>query len=306
MSVKVYEIVADRLIAKMEAGVVPWRKTWKDQVPCRNFDSGAVYRGVNVLLTSGAETPYFLTEKKIKELGGWIKKDDFDGRKYFIVVFWHFPERKKKEDEEGEENQPEAAEAMDAKRAVWMRYYYKVWNLSQIENLDPEYVESRKLKYEGERVKVEPIAAAENIIFNMPELPMIRTGAVPKYIPKIDEIEMPEEGRFAGMAECYATMFHELAHATGHKKRVGRKTVMDIIDGDLSEGADAYGKEELIAEIAAAFLCGVAGIEKTIENQAAYLRGWLDVLKGNKRMLIDAAQAAQKAADWILNVKKGE
>ncbi len=51
----------------------------------------------------------------------------------------------------------------------------------------------------------------------------------------------------------------------------------------------------------AAMLAGVAGIERrTIANSAAYLKSWIDVLKGDSRMAVFAASAAQKAADYIL------
>ena len=66
-------------------------------------------------------------------------------------------------------------------------------------------------------------------------------------------------------------------------------------------GSADYGREELVAEMAAAFLCGHVGIQPTvIENQAAYLQGWLKQLKNDKKLVIAAASAAQKAADWIL------
>jgi antirestriction protein ArdC len=68
-----------------------------------------------------------------------------------------------------------------------------------------------------------------------------------------------------------------------------------------------YSKEELVAECGAAFLCGHAGIEqKVLENSAAYVRGWLKALKNDKKMLVMAAAQAQKASDYILNIKGGE
>jgi antirestriction protein ArdC len=66
-------------------------------------------------------------------------------------------------------------------------------------------------------------------------------------------------------------------------------------------GSADYGGEELVAEMAAAFLCGNAGIQpRAIDNQAAYLAGWLKTLKADKKLVISAASAAQKAADWVL------
>lgn len=64
-----------------------------------------------------------------------------------------------------------------------------------------------------------------------------------------------------------------------------------------------YSKEELVAEMGAAFLCGHTGIEnRTIQNSAA----WLRKLKYDKTILIHAAAQAQKTADFILNRKGGE
>jgi antirestriction protein ArdC len=66
-------------------------------------------------------------------------------------------------------------------------------------------------------------------------------------------------------------------------------------------GSNPYCKEELIAEMGAAFLCGQAEIaERTIDNSAAYLNGWLEQLRNDKTLIVHAAAQAQKAADFIL------
>jgi antirestriction protein ArdC len=65
----------------------------------------------------------------------------------------------------------------------------------------------------------------------------------------------------------------------------------------------------LIAEMGAAFLCAEAGISPVVlENQAAYVQGWLRKIRGDKRLVVIAAAQAQKAADYILNaaVKRPE
>ena len=98
----------------------------------------------------------------------------------------------------------------------------------------------------------------------------------------------------------YGTLFHELTHSTGHKSRLARK---GIVDADASFGDDKYGREELVAEMGAAFLCGHAGIDNTLDNSAAYLAGWLKIIKGDPKLVIQAAGAAQKAADLILGVE---
>jgi antirestriction protein ArdC len=92
-------------------------------------------------------------------------------------------------------------------------------------------------------------------------------------------------------------------HSTGHGSRVGRKGVTET----SYFGSHEYSKEELVAEMGAAFLCGHAGIEQgTIVNSAAYIRGWLKALKNDKMLLVHAAAQAQKASDYILNRKGGE
>jgi antirestriction protein ArdC len=105
---------------------------------------------------------------------------------------------------------------------------------------------------------------------------------------------MPKKESFESEEEYYSTLFHELAHSTQH---LGR------LDRDKNKEDHAYSKEELVAEMTSAMLCGVAGIEKkTIDNSAAYVRNWSKKFKDNEKMVVEAAQKAQKAADYILNV----
>jgi antirestriction protein ArdC len=107
---------------------------------------------------------------------------------------------------------------------------------------------------------------------------------------------MPPRGLFHSSEEYYATEFHELAHSTGHAKRLHREN----FDNPVSFGSESYSKEELIAEMTAAMLCGIAGIEQRIlENSAAYLKTWIARLKSDSRLLVSAASQAQKAADFI-------
>jgi len=111
---------------------------------------------------------------------------------------------------------------------------------------------------------------------------------------------MPDRHRFPQQAEYYSTLFHELTHATGHSSRLNRKTLTEY-DGF---GGQNYSREELVAEMGASFLCGMAGIEtQTIDNSAGYIASWLRALKEDKRMVVTAAAQAHKAADYILNDK---
>ena len=107
---------------------------------------------------------------------------------------------------------------------------------------------------------------------------------------------MPSKSLFHSSEEYYSTLFHELTHSTGHKSRVGRDGIEEI----AQFGSESYSKEELIAEMGAAMLCGITGIvPATIQNSASYLQHWITRLKGDSKLLVSAASAAQKAADFI-------
>src|SRR6478672_3706822 len=93
-----------------------------------------------------------------------------------------------------------------------------------------------------------------------------------------------------------STLFHELTHSTGHAKRLAREG----FDRPQMFGSESYSREELIAEMGSAMLCGVAGIEQaTVANSVAYLKSWIARLKADSRLVVQAASAAQKAADHI-------
>jgi antirestriction protein ArdC len=101
-----------------------------------------------------------------------------------------------------------------------------------------------------------------------------------------------------------------MAKKTSRSRNVSRlaRTLPASILGKTEEtnrGEDRaiYSREELVAEMGAAFLAGYCRIEnRTINNSAAYVANWLGVLKNDSRMVLVAASQAQKAADLILGV----
>lgn len=100
-------------------------------------------------------------------------------------------------------------------------------------------------------------------------------------------------------------LFHELTHATGHESRLNRKGVAGSEGEWSSFGSTPYAKEELVAEMGAAFLCGQAGIvERTLDNSAAYVKSWLARLKDDVKLVVQGAAQAQKAADFILAIQQ--
>ena len=113
---------------------------------------------------------------------------------------------------------------------------------------------------------------------------------------------MPDKTQFENESAYHATLFHELVHSTGHPRRLNRQTMIE----STGFASNPYCQEELVAEMGAAYLCGQAGINSTVENSVAYLAGWLEQLKNDKTLIVQAAAQAQKAADFVLGVKLEE
>ncbi len=285
---KVYDVINSRIIELLESGTVPWRKTWNVATnQPKNLISMKDYRGINVFMLACMpfSSQYWMTFKQCQEKGGQVKK----GSKSTPVVFWKWLDRM--------ESDSDDADAPTGNGKIPMLRYYNVFNLDQINGIEvPPSTEPIVNTFT-------PIDKAEQIVSNMPLRPEIKYGgASASYSPLLDYVKMPKPETFESAEEYYNTLFHELSHATGHQKRVGRKGITET----SYFGSHNYSKEELCAECSAAFLCGHAGIEQTtIINSAAYIQGWLKSLRNDRTLLVHAAAQAQKASDYILN-KGGE
>ena len=273
----VYEIVTEKIIRQLESGVAPWRKPWTCQTPA-NLLTQKEYRGLNVftLASLGFPSRFWLTFNQATKLGGRIRK----GEKSSPVIFWNI----------GDERETTAQDGAKETSRPFLLRYYSVFNLSQAEGID---IPASLLQ---ETRTNDPIETCEQIVTNMPVPPAFELSDKAWYSPSNEVVGRPARGLFHSSEEYYATEFHELAHSTGHAKRLHREN----FDNPVSFGSESYSKEELIAEMTAAMLCGIAGIEQRIlENSAAYLKTWISRLKSDARLLVSAASRAQKAADFI-------
>jgi antirestriction protein ArdC len=159
-----------------------------------------------------------------------------------------------------------------------------------------------KLKLPTKHVN-DPIECCETIITDMPSKPIIEHGGdEPYYNWREDRVKLPYRENFILSDEYYATLFHEVAHSTGHESRLNREECMK----PTVYGSRDYCKEELVAEIATCFLCGEAGISNnTLNNSAAYIQFWLErlthLLREDNKAFVRASAQAQKATDFILN-----
>ena len=284
MKTDTYQVITDRITALLEQGVVPWQKPWQggEQMP-RNLISGREYRGVNVFLLHAMsyESPYWLTYKQASELGGHVRK----GERACPVVFWkRLP--------------VDSASELDGKKFIPFLRYYSVFNVAQCEDIPADKIPVQN----GTKREHCPITEAESIVAAMPKKPDIKHGGGRAcYSPSLDCVTMPKPENFASGQDYYSVLFHELTHATGHASRLNRKGISGT-DGEWSAfGSTPYAKEELVAELGAAFLSGHAGImERTLDNSAAYVQSWLARLKEDNRLIVQASAQAQRAADFIL------
>lgn len=270
------EIVTENVIKQLEKGVAPWRKPWSTSVP-RNLISKKAYRGLNVFLlaTQGYGSPYWLTFNQAKRLGAHVRQ----GEKSTLVTFWKFSEYARVNETGEQEN----------KTSVLLRYY-RVFNIEQCDGLKALYGDDRK--------PVNPIAECESIANQMPNAPKVEQHSHAFYRPSADIVGMPSRSCFESAEGYYSTLFHELTHSTGHRSRLNR---FEENATDHQFGSESYSKEELVAEMGAAMLAGIAGISQaTLSNSASYLQTWITRLKSDSRLIISAASHAQRAADYIL------
>lgn len=274
-----YDIVTDRIIQALEAGVVPWRRPWRgrDQLPCNAF-SKRPYHGINLLLLS--LTPYtdhrWLTLRQANELGGHVRQ----GEHASIAVFWKRLEVEK----EDEKQKPQ-------KYSIPLLRYYQVFNAEQCDGLDLPVLDDWHAELKAR------IETAERVIQRMPSPPkIVEGGSLAAYFPPQDLVRVPKIQDFESPEAYYSTLFHELGHSTGHETRLNRPGVT----GQIVFGSCDYSREELIAELASAFVCAEVGIDNSnLENVASYIHGWLHALEGDARAVIAASGQAQRAANFI-------
>lgn len=276
----VFAIVNTLIIQQLEQDVIPWKQTWRNLGPPRNLITGRPYRGINHLLLGflNYASNEFLTFRQVKDLGGSVKK----GEKAHLIVFWHWPEKAIEEKEE-------------ERRKPILRYYF-VFNRTQCNNLPSV-----------DEVPVtinDPIEVCEEIIARIPKGPeIVHRENEAYYNVTEDFINMPRLEMFFSSEEYYACLFHEEIHATGHINRLNRK---EIVEPNVF-ASESYSIEELTAEIGACYLTSYAGImPQGVMNHVAYIQCWLKRLKEDKRFIVYAAAHAQKAADYLLNIKHGE
>ncbi|QYN41013.1 ssDNA-binding domain-containing protein (plasmid) [Pseudonocardia sp. DSM 110487] len=277
----IYATITDQVITQLEAGVAPWHQPWANGLGMpRSMSTGKLYRGGNVMLlaisarVNDYTSPWWGTYRQIAERGGQVR----GGEKSTLITFW-------RTDVETDERTGQE------RRRVILRTS-RVFNAEQADGLAlPEPPMPR----DNERIA----ACDEAVAGYLARGPRLRIGGDRAYYNSVrDELALPPRSAFDTSEHYYGALFHELTHSTGHASRLARE---GITEGHHFGDPD-YSREELIAEMGAAMLAGITGVAAvTLPESAAYLQSWINVLRGDTRLVMKAAAAAQKAADLILD-----
>jgi antirestriction protein ArdC len=276
-------VIADKIMTLIkEKELLPWQMPYIGMGPT-NLETKAAYKGINFVylgllcIVKEYSTGYFLTYKQAQKVGGNVKKGE---KGHYIIKY----------------NPPIIDDDGEIKSIPWYKLY-TVFNLDQCENLEAPF---------REESLVQPCDKADKLIadYTLPaDGPKISYGGYQAYYqPSVDKIQIPNRKDFHVTEQYYGTVFHEMAHSTGHPSRLCRKGITDIWMRNMHR----YSYEELIAEFTSAMLANQAGLatDKLVESSAAYIKSWNKYFEQDPKKIVEAASEASKAADFIIGKKK--
>lgn len=286
--VNLYQQITDRIIADLEAGRIPWAQPWATTNAAIGVPHNAVserrYSGINVLtlwdavITHGFRSHAFLTFRQAVALGGSVRRGEHG---IGIIYTRRFVPR--------EERRCPDLEGREASDGIAFLKHFTVFSVDQCDGLPEHLTQS-------------PPPIPDGLIMPQAEALIAATGAEFRiggpsafYSPAHDYVAVPRPNDFFEPVNWHRTAFHELGHWTGHPSRLDR-------DQSGHFGSKPYGREELVAEMAGAFVCAVLGIVPSVRH-ADYIGSWLDIIREDNRAILRAASAASKAADYLLECR---
>jgi antirestriction protein ArdC len=274
----VHKAITDRILVELRSGAAPWVKPWREIGTGKNQPMNAVsgrpYSGGNVILlwiaaaANDFPTHMWLTYDQAIALGGHVRK----GEKSTMILFTKTYVKKAKKPTEQDETR-------------FVARGYRVFNISQCDGLPEKLFVGKAPLNTAERDELaEEFVKATGVVIR-------ENQGLASYSSKRDDIGMPAYGVFKTRDHYYATLFRELGHWTGSKKRLDR-------DMKSKYGDSAHAMEELVAELTSAFLCAEFDYNGDLRH-AGYIETWIGVLEKDDRAFMRAASAAQKAADYL-------
>jgi antirestriction protein ArdC len=291
MRTDVYERITNQIVAEIEKGVRPWLKPWNAEHAAGRITrplraNGVPYRGINVVMLwsaameKGYAAPIWMTFKQAQEFKAHVRK----GEQGSLVVYADKIIRTETDGATGEESE----------HAIPFMKGYTVFNVEQIDGLPERFY----AKAEPRSETVQRIEQADSFFF--------ATGATVRhggnrayYSISTDHVQMPLIESFRDAEAYYATLAHEMTHATRHPSRLNRDF------GRKRWGDEGYAMEELVAELGSAFLSADLELTPAVrDDHASYIASWIAVLRNDKRAIFTAASHAQRAADFLHGLQK--
>lgn len=296
--------ITDRIVEALRAGTAPWRRPWSDLTNTgspANVVSRRSYSGVNTLLLQliaqerGWSSRWWGTFRQWQELGlrikarpSTVKPGEWGTR----IVFCKAVAKKLAHERNGEEK---GREDQEHDSRFFLLRTYCVFHAEQVEG---DGIENHLARPRTTTAFEDYRPAEEVIQATNARIEYVGNRAV--YFPQEDFIRLPPKQAFESQKEFYSTALHELLHWSGHESRLNRLTK------NFRFGDAAYAFEELVAEIGGCFLCNEVGVPQStkLDNQAAYLASWLNVLHADPSAIFSAASQASAAIDFILRFSR--
>ena len=304
----IYERINEAVIKGLSEQGMSWFKPWKagqENAPF-NLHTKRYYNGFNIFMLNfemqlkGYEHNQWLTWKQVMDKGGRVIESE--NKNYTEIYFWNIGYFDNKT---GKYVSPKLVKSINPNEKMSdgkFRYrktfnirFFNVYNVAQTTGIEPHKIDS------GETIEHEPIEAAEAIansyIDKQGSLKLTHRESQAYYSPDRDIVNMPRLNTFIDADSYYKVLFHELAHSTGHKDRLNRKTLLEVNHW----GDNTYAKEELVAEISAMYLTGLLGLEPkdNESNSQAYIKGWCKHLEDKADECVFAMQQATKVVEYI-------
>ena len=298
-----YDEVTARIVGELEAGRVPWVQPWDAAAFApglpRNADSGRSYSGINILIlwgeaaARGFAAQRWLTFRQALGAGGAVRRGEKGTTIFYAARFTPKGGEGDGASAPYASGAPGAANGGDLggdatgdARGVPFLKRFTVFNVDQCEGLPPRCLLTDTPLPPRETVPIaEALIAASGADFRI-------GGDEAYYSPSHDFVAVPPQQAFRSQIDYYRTALHELGHWTGHPSRLDR-------DQSGAFASAAYGREELCAELASAFLCAALGIKPTVRH-ADYIGAWLAILRADTRSIFKAASLASKAANYLM------
>ncbi|WP_296258045.1 MULTISPECIES: ArdC family protein [unclassified Pseudomonas] len=293
----IYLDVTNKIVSALNQGVIPWIKPWTtanahaDSPFPLNAITHRPYAGINIPLLwaearlRGFKQDRWLTFNQARQAGGHIRK----GEQSALAVLYK-PMSKEAQDADGQVIRDEQGNIKMVQFALLRTHC--LFNIEQTEGLTTETPTCDES--DGPPAFVDHLPAEQLLMASRARIEH-RYGDDAFYQPIRDLIQLPTKAQFEDAGSYYATALHELTHWSGHTSRLNRD---GITRGHLF-GSATYAFEELVAEMGAAFLCAMTGIQGELRHEE-YLASWLKILKEDKRAIFRASGLAREASEYLM------